>query len=296
MVLEILPVLDSAEMADARRRGLDLPRSEAAALGRSAVEAIRQGAYLGPAGERVDWSREVEHARISKRSIPPDEQLAPSASPAVQRTRVQVTNETTLQAAHRLTLWLQRPVALNFANGVQPGGGFLVGARAQEEGLCRSSALFATLEGDPMYAYHRTRPRPDSSDWVIHSPDVPVFRQGGAALPRPWLLSFLTCAAPVAQVIGQPEAGDLLERRIHRVLEVASALGYTELVLGAWGCGAFGNDPTRTARDFRRALETTFRGRFSGVVFAIADWSAERRFLGPFRDVFEEASARIPTD
>ena len=55
---------------------------------------------------------------------------------------------------------------------------------------------------------------------------------------------------------------------------------------GAWGCGAFENDPNRTATDFRLALEGEFSESFSDVVFAIADWSSERRFLGPFRDVF----------
>ena len=57
-------------------------------------------------------------------------------------------------------------------------------------------------------------------------------------------------------------------------------------MLGAWGCGAFGNDAERTAGDFRRALEGEFDGAFSDVVFAVTDWSPERRFLGPFRDTF----------
>ena len=62
--------------------------------------------------------------------------------------------------------------------------------------------------------------------------------------------------------------------------------GYRALVLGAWGCGAFGNDPRHTAQDFRHALETQYGGAFDTVVFAVTDWSTERRFLGPFRDVF----------
>ncbi|RMF58961.1 MAG: TIGR02452 family protein, partial [Calditrichaeota bacterium] len=178
-------------------------------------------------------------------------------------------------------------VASNFANGIHPGGGFLSGARAQEEVLCRSSALYQTLVGDPMYEAHRKRPQPDSTDWAILSPDVPVFRtDDGTPLEEPWLLSFITCAAPYAPTVGQPRSGDLLQRRIHRVLAIARAYGYAALVLGAWGCGAFGNDPHRTARDFRQALETEFDGAFSDVVFAITDWSPERRFLGPFRDVF----------
>jgi uncharacterized protein (TIGR02452 family) len=138
-----------------------------------------------------------------------------------------------------------------------------------------------------MYEEHRKRPRPDSTDWAIYSPDVPVFRSDdGTELGHPWLLSFITCAAPYAPAIGQPEAGDLLQRRIHRVLAIARAYGYSALVLGAWGCGAFGNDAHRTAIDFRHALENEFSGVFFDIVFAITDWSLERRFLGPFREVF----------
>ena len=107
-------------------------------------------------------------------------------------------------------------------------------------------------------------------------------------LNKPWLLSFITCAAPYAPSVGHPMSGDLLRGRIVRVLSIARAFGYAELVLGAWGCGAFGNDPRRTARDFRSALEGEFVGAFSEVVFAIADWSPERRFLGPFRDAFSD--------
>ena len=287
MELAVLPCLDSTEMASERQSELHIPRDAARALGQSAVRAIQDGFYLDREGTRVDWREAVDAARKARASIPPDAALpAPQGLPH-HETRVQVANETTLQAAKRLVDAGFNTLALNFANGVRPGGGFLNGALAQEEGLCRSSALYATLEGDPMYERHRKRPRKDSTDWAILSPDVPVFRtDGGAELPQPWLLSFVTCAAPVAKSIGQPEAGDLLERRIHRVLAIAQAWGYDALVLGAWGCGAFGNDPWRTARDFRRALEGDFAGAFREVVFAVTDWSPERRYLGPFCEVF----------
>jgi len=70
------------------------------------------------------------------------------------------------------------------------------------------------------------------------------------------------------------------------VLAIARALDHPVLVLGAWGCGAFANDPARTARDFRQSLETDFAGAFGEIVFAITDWSPERRSLGPFREIF----------
>jgi uncharacterized protein (TIGR02452 family) len=274
-------------MAAQRQRELRLPREQAAALGRSAVEAIGQGFYLNEAGARVDWRAAVEAARAAKRSLSPEDTLPRHDRAPFSETRLQVTNETTLAAAQRLAARGLAPLALNFANGVHPGGGFLRGALAQEEVLCRSSALYATLEDDSMYAAHAQRPRPDSSDWAIYSPDVPVFRRDdGTPLAAPWPLSFLTCAAPYAPDVGQPEAGDLLRQRIRRVLAIARAFGHPSLVLGAWGCGAFVNDPARTARDFRQPLETAFAGVFVEIVFAITDWSPERRFLGPFREVF----------
>jgi uncharacterized protein (TIGR02452 family) len=279
--------LDSEELAEARRRELDIRRDVAAELGKSAVEIARTGFYFNSAGEKVEIGELVTRAVSGRKSLPPDASLPTSQSRSFSETRLQIANETTLGVSRRLVESGHRPLALNFANGIHPGGGFLGGARAQEEVLCRSSALYRTLVNDRMYEEHAKRRRPDSTDWAIYSPDVPVFRNDdGTELNQPWLLSFITCAAPVAIKIGQPEAGDLLQQRIQRVLAIAQAFGYSTLVLGAWGCGAFGNDPNRTAVDFREALENEFRGAFSDVVFAITDWSPERRFLGPFRDVF----------
>ena len=290
--LNVLPCLDSAQMAASRRQELDIPRDVAAALGRSAVNAARSGRYATKAGQEVVWRDAVQAACAAKRSIAPDAPLPRVETGAFTDTQVQVTNETTLGASRRLVDRGLRPLALNFANGIRPGGAFLRGARAQEEVLCRSSALYQTLADDPMYREHLKRPQPDSTDWAIYSPDVPVFRMDdGMELPHPWLSSFITCAAPYAPAIGQPQAGDLLQKRIHRVLAIAQAFGHVTLVLGAWGCGAFENDPYRTATDFRQAVEHDFGGTFSDIVFAITDWSPERKFLGPFRDVFAAKSS-----
>ena len=232
--ISCLPCVDSPALAAARQRELDLPRHVASQLGRSAVHAIGEGAYTRRDGQKVNWHHLMTAAVAAKVSIPPDAPLPAAGEPREPETRVQVANETTMAAARRLTEDGLRPLALNFANGIKPGGGFLGGARAQEEVLCRSSALFATLEGDPMYAAHRQRPTPDSTDWAILSPRVPFFREDdGTPLDEPWMLDVITCAAPVAARIGQPLAGDLLERRIHRVLAIAHAYGYRTLVLGA---------------------------------------------------------------
>ena len=285
------PVVDSEEMATQRRDELDIPRDRARFLGVSALAAIREGRYVADDGQAVDWTAEVQKAIAARVSVPPQAILPAPSRERFRETRVEVANETTLGGARRLHDAGLRPLSLNFANGRVPGGGVLEGARAQEETLCRSSALLATLEGDAMYEAHRRGSRGESSDWVILSPDVPVFRRDdGASLAQPWTTSFATCAAPYAPHVGQPRSGELLAARIRRLLEVARAYGFDTLVLGAWGCGAFGNDPTQTALDFHAALATDFDGAFRHVVFAITDWSPERRFLRPFSEVFSSSA------
>ncbi len=281
-----LPCLDSPELAAQGKRELYMERDKAAALGHSAVQISRDGGYQNGKREHVDIGSLVQTAVRRKASIPPDAVLAQSGQ-RFDETRIQVSNETTLNAGYRLLKTSAKVLALNFANGIAAGGGFLHGARAQEECLCRSSSLYLTLAGDPMYGSHARRPSPDSTDWAILSPDVPVFRlDDGTALDSPYLLSFITCAAPYAPTVGKARSAELMKHRIHRVLEIARSYGYESLVLGAWGCGAFGNDPVATARQFKDALSGDFEGAFAEVVFAIVDWSPDRRLLGVFRDAF----------
>ena len=286
-MLRVLACLDDDLRAETARELLDVDRSRAAGLGEQALEILDRGHYALPDGHSVDLTGAMRTAMAGVTSVPPDADLPAPVPRPTFTTTVQVVNETSLMAGQRLAERGTTPAILNLANGVTPGGGFLGGARAQEETLCRSSGLYPTLEGQAMYEHHRRRGDYESSDWVIVSPDVPVFRDdSGALLRQPWLATFVTSAAPVAYRVGQPRSAELMRSRIHRVLAVAHAYGCTDLVLGAWGCGAFGNDPDLTARAFRSALET-FAGAFDRVVFAVTDWSPERRFLGPFRDVFD---------
>ena len=111
-----------------RQQELMLPHHIAIRLARSAVDASNEGYYENSAEEKVDWSRAVSSACDGKRSIGPDVPLPPAEPAKFADTRVQVVNETTLAAAHRLVRNGMRPLALNFVNGVSPGGGFLHGA------------------------------------------------------------------------------------------------------------------------------------------------------------------------
>lgn len=270
----------------------EVSRAAAAAMGVEAVAITAAGRYTAPSGAVVDIAPWVERAVEDTTEHPPEERI-PLPPPGAHATRITVTNETTLAAARRLLDAGRTPVALNFASGRNPGGGFLTGARAQEESLCRASALHACLKGSAMYGRHAALDDPLYTSWLVYSPCVPVFRDDdGALLERPWRCSFVTAPAPNAKALRKTsperlhEVPAAFEERIRRVLAVAAREGHDAVVLGAWGCGAFGCDADMVAGRFRAALDGEFRGAFEEAVFAVLDASPEGRFIGPFERAF----------
>jgi uncharacterized protein (TIGR02452 family) len=271
---------------------MNISRSRAAELGQEAVRILEAGQYTPAAGDVVEIAELVRRAVERTCSYPPDRKL-PFPTPGEAKTDIEVRNESTLAAARRLVEVGHRPAALNFASAKYPGGGFLGGARAQEESLARSSGLYACLSGREMYDLHRSRPDPMYTSYAIYSPDVPVFRaDDGTLLPEPFLCAFITSPAVNAKVVlerdrsRRPQIREAMAERVHKVLAVAAAHGHDTLVLGAWGCGVFGNDSGEVAELFRQALAGPFRGVFARVVFAVLDWSEDRHFIGPFAQAF----------
>lgn len=265
-----------------------IPRHLAVRLGEEAVAISETGMYVGPAGP-VEIGAHVMASLRNTTYFGPDHPHTPAAKGA-HATRFEVTNETTLSAHQRHLAKGHDVVSLNFASATHPGGGFLTGARAQEEYLCRSSALYLTLKDWPMYAYHQAEGGCLYSDAMIYSPDVPVFRDDEhALLPSPYHASFITSAAPLAKHASPSETSELptvLRDRIAKILSVAQSKGHDSLILGAWGCGAFGNDGHQVAELFHRALTVDFAGAFKEVTFAIVDTSPEQRFISPFAQRF----------
>ena len=239
--------------------------------------------------EAVDISAQTLTS-IKKTSFYEADHSHQPASTGSHATQIEVTNETTLSAHQRHLAKGLNAVLLNFASATSPGGGFLGGARAQEEYLCRSSALFVTIKDSPMYAYHRDNWTPFYSDAMIYSVDVPVFRDDQhELLATPYLASFITSAAPLAKKVlpdDYPKLPNVLIHRILKILSVAKSKGHDSLILGAWGCGAFGNDGHLVSELFHRALTVEFAGSFKEVTFAIVDTSPELRFIGPFAQRF----------
>ncbi|MGW6274901.1 TIGR02452 family protein [Streptomyces sp. NPDC055060] len=270
-------------------------------------DIVAAGRYVAPGGREVVIADAVDAARSGTRMFGPAalETTAMTAvtpvtsvtPPEPVSTVVEVTGESSLEAARRLTGAREDPVAvLNFSSARNPGGGYLNGAQAQEEALCRASALYTCVRSArEFYDHHRAHRDPFYTDRVIHSPAVPVFRDDrGRLLDQAYRVGFLTSAAPNAGVVLRqtPErAADLpsaLARRAERVLETAVAHGYRRLVLGAWGCGVFQNDPAQVAEAFRVPLDEggRFHGAFEHVVFGVLDRTRGELTRAAFDEAF----------
>ena len=199
-----------------------------------------------------------------------------------QQTRMEVTFETTLQACQRIRAEIgDAPLlCLNFASAMNPGGGFLKGANAQEESLARASALYASLTADrTMYKYNdrnRSENRGLYSDVMIYSPQVPVFKNDTGDLIAPYPVSFISAPALNLSSVGKCAADKIQstrDNRVEKILSIAVARGYPHLILGAWGCGVFRNPPAEVANCFAQFLrpEKKFGAFFQTVTFAMTD-------------------------
>ncbi|MBS2966177.1 TIGR02452 family protein [Actinocrinis puniceicyclus] len=214
------------------------------------------------------------------------------------KTTIEVTGEDTVTAARRLVAAsaVDRVAVLNFASARHPGGGYLNGARAQEEDLCRKTLLYPCLiAASGYYAAHESARDPFYSHRSIYSPGVPVIRDQRDRLTAPVVtVDVITCAAPNAGAVRRVRP-DLAERipqvlveRAGVVLAAAARHGARRLVLGAWGCGVFRNDPRQVAAAFRTHLvaDGAFRAAFTHVTFAVLDRSAQQPNLRAFREAF----------
>jgi uncharacterized protein (TIGR02452 family) len=278
--------------------------SERQRIAEETVAILQAGHYQAPSGRHVDIADAVARCVAGTRLLLPEhldvlarkEGLPPER---LSRARIELVDESTLDGIRQLNEdGGGRVAALNFASARNPGGGFLRGTEAQEESLARSSGLHASLLRAPeYYEYHRAQASGLYTDRVIWSPDCPVIRDAnGVLLEYLHLASFLTCAAPNAGVILEryPEESRAVEaafrQRAERVLAVAAAEGCGQLVLGAWGCGVFRNDPAMVAATFRELLvDAGWRLRFERIRFSVLDTTRDRQvfraFLSAFADV-----------
>lgn len=210
--------------------------------------------------------------------------------------KIIVANKTVLQAAASMAALYEKIGCLNFASAKNPGGGFINGAQAQEESLAVSSSLYGTqIKHQELHQYNRGRHTYLYSDYMIYSPDVVVFRDdAGELLAEPYKLSMITSPATNVGAIhnNKPEEMEHVEatmlQRMDKMFALFVAHDIKHLLLGAWGCGVFRNDPKDIARWFAHYLTNggKYAKCFETVFFAVYDRSKNEDNVNAFRQQF----------
>ena len=261
------------------------------------LKIIEDGFYTNSLRKEVSIQEQTEFAVNNSESIRPEDFPNKFDLKKISgEILFEVTDETTLEAAKRICRQNDKanPFVLNFANGFQPGGGFLVGAKAQEESLARASALYPCLIANmAMYEFNQIHRTELCSDWMIYSPQVPVFRNDdGSFTDKPYYVTFLTSPAVNAGFLLQkePAKAELIysvnKERIKKFLWLANQKEHQTLILGAWGCGAFRNNIQDIAETFKNLLKNEFANCFERVIFAIYDTTPTRKVYNAFVEVF----------
>ncbi|KAJ9618937.1 hypothetical protein H2203_008753 [Taxawa tesnikishii (nom. ined.)] len=258
--------------------------------------------------------------------------VATPTAETLPKMRISLANTDTLTAARRLTTASRRaslvagapkpqgkPYAnvciLNMASPLRPGGGFLEGATSQEEFLCMRTTLYASLWED----FYRL---PEVGGIV--TPDVMVFRDSSPEaeeLPKRERFFVDVVSAgmlrfPETKQRAGGEEGEgacscgasycdkdreLVTRKMRAVVRLAQSQGAEKLILGAWGCGAYGNPVKEVAKIWKRVLVGTNRKAetwtgIKEVVFAMTDRTMAKEFEKCFADVLEKSPVSPPPE
>jgi len=252
-------------------------------------------------GDTMEWIRAeeklggaVKHSQDNTKLYRAGMVLELLMKPRYERTEVEVTAWRSFEAAMREKRKNPdcRVAVLNFASATNPGGGVTRGSSAQEEALCRCSTLYPCLNTkwlkDHFYDFHRKKHDTRYTDSCIYTPDIMIIKSDTDVperLPKDqWTaVDVLSCAAPNLREVpynamnpgsGEPvkvtkeELLKLHKSRGIQILSTAAENGVDILILGAFGCGAFKNDPAVVAKAYKEILPR-FSGFFRKVHFAV---------------------------
>ena len=193
-----------------------------------------------------------------------------------------------------------KTAVLNFASAKHPGGGVKSGARSQEESICRASTLYSCLSteylDDNFYSYHKEK-KSEYSDRIIYIPNVLVFKSDDNVFSemlneKDWYkIDVISCAAhnQKAYKVEYEKLKIINYNKIKAIIECAVENNVDNLILGAFGCGAFGNAPHLVSKIFKNILiDEEYYKYFENVHFAIFTVLDEIKNLNEFNSTFEK--------
>ncbi|MBO4489339.1 MAG: TIGR02452 family protein [Bacteroidales bacterium] len=265
------------------------------------TQVVKDGAYVREDGQEMALPLSdhlAEGTCFYSRKLPRQE------GAETYQTNLEVVPRDCLAVARALVLEQHLEVCvLNMASATMPGGGVLNGSGAQEEYLFRCSdyyrSLYQYIDFGHMFGVARAQDSyPMHKQFGgIFSPAVTVFRdteaRGYALLDEPFHVNCLAVAGvnhpTTVMRDGEEWIADsvlpTLYNKMRTLFRIAMAHRQKTLVLGAWGCGAFGNPPRHVARLFKEMLaEPEFEHAFQHIVFAIKGGPNGGNYT-PFKEV-----------
>ena len=272
------------------------------AMAQETLEIMRQGYYepaaKNDAGQSIQLSIREELEQSVRRSelisIPDGERILEKyrSCPGCGQPETRVDNISAVGAVRILAGEGKEDIGvLNFASAKNPGGGFLNGAKAQEESLAVSSTLYPTLTAhDAYYRENRAHRSMMYLDYGIYSPGVVFFRDEAFRLAEtPVKASVLTLpAVNMGQAIlkgeDAAEARSVMRRRMRLALGIFAEQKARHLVLGAYGCGVFRNDPREIAVWWKELLQEGMGRYFASVFHAVLDHSKGKNCIRAFQE------------
>lgn len=260
------------------------------------LEIIRNGFYEYN-GKKISIEKELKESVTNTFTIMPDDWDAILKAPIENKfeTEIVTKNCSTIEAI--LQEKNGKIGVLNFASAKNPGGGFLGGASAQEESLARSSNLYETqIKDKKMYDFNRNQSSFLYSDYMIYSPSVLFWNDdNGNYLEKPLAADIITSPAPNKGAMLQhnrkeeiAEIDEVFKKRMDEVLAIASRQKIDSIILGAWGCGVFRNEPKDIAYLFKEIISEKYAGAFKKIIFAVFDNSEKKSNFRYFEDAFKK--------
>jgi uncharacterized protein (TIGR02452 family) len=258
------------------------------------LQDLEAGYFVNSMGEKIAIKDTVQHS-VDKSQLytPADLGTLLAEKPTRQGSSVtSVVRASTIQCLASLYNDTKKIAVLNFASAKSPGGGFLGGSQAQEESLARSSSLYPTLLQNAEY-YEANKRSSDLmyTDHLIYSPQVVFFKNDDGTYMSDYVKADVITmpavnkgALKLVNEEVEQQIDEIMKRRIRYVLAVSEKSNVETLILGAWGCGVFRNDPVTIAGNFRAVLSEARKFAIPQIVFAVIDRDGQT--VGAFEKVF----------
>jgi uncharacterized protein (TIGR02452 family) len=256
---------------------MNVTNEKLARVAQKTMEVIKNGFYRNNSNQKIDISKDLKESIDSSVLYKPE--YFDSEIRKFRVKQLRVVNESCLDTAYDLVVnrKLSSVSMLNFASAYHAGGNFIGGAMAQEEAIAYASTMYPTLTAhNDFYKDNKDFNNYLFTENMIYSPNVLFFKdKNHMVLDNYYKVDICTSPAcnlsRINSISEKAKVPQIMDKRINNVLRVMSENNTKNLILGAFGCGVFKNNPITIANIFNKHLTSDDPDayEFDEVVFSI---------------------------